>query len=130
MVCQYGKYRHLIGKCSCKGGQIASSNNISKHPIIMIIISTCFRYNNVEINHHQISQITTLNLKRWISFGSGSMRIGGGDETVEHIKIRETLVTSGKFHVGEAQYAIEQMVKSGEIFEVKFHKYKKGSFDK
>jgi hypothetical protein len=36
-----------------------------------------------------------------------------------------SLVSSGKLFAGDASYAIGQMVKSGQIVEVGFHRYKR-----
>ena len=48
------------------------------------------------------------------------------EKIVNHKELKSMLVSSGKFFVGEAQFAIEQMLKSGEILEVSFHKYRRG----
>jgi MoxR-like ATPase len=47
------------------------------------------------------------------------------DKLVDHQILKESLVSSGKFFVGNAQYAIEQSLKSGNIIEISFHKYKR-----
>jgi DNA replicative helicase MCM subunit Mcm2 (Cdc46/Mcm family) len=44
---------------------------------------------------------------------------------VQHTKLKTALISSGKFDAGEAQYAIETMVKLGLLIEVDFQKYKK-----
>jgi hypothetical protein len=47
------------------------------------------------------------------------------NKLVDHQVLKESLVSSGKFYVGDAHYRIEDKVKSGKIIEVGFHKYKK-----
>ena len=47
------------------------------------------------------------------------------DKLVDHQDTKESLVSSGKFYVGDAHHRIEDKVKSGKIIEVGFHKYKK-----
>jgi MCM AAA-lid domain len=44
---------------------------------------------------------------------------------VDHQILKENIVSSGKFYVGDAHHYIENMVKSGKIIEVGFDKYKK-----
>jgi hypothetical protein len=48
------------------------------------------------------------------------------ERIVDHKGLKSALVSSGKFFVGEAQFAIEQMLKSGKIVEIGFQKYKRG----
>jgi SepF-like predicted cell division protein (DUF552 family) len=48
------------------------------------------------------------------------------EKIVNHKELKSALVSSGKFFVGEAQFAIEQMLKSGKIVEIGFQKYKRG----
>ena len=47
------------------------------------------------------------------------------DKLVDHQILKESLVSSGKFYVGDAHKRIESMIKSGRIIEISFHKYKK-----
>jgi MoxR-like ATPase len=47
---------------------------------------------------------------------------------VDHTKLQASLVSSDRFHVGDARLIIEEMVKAGKIIEVDFHKYKKKIF--
>jgi hypothetical protein len=35
------------------------------------------------------------------------------------------LISTGKLYTGDAYYAIEQMLKTGQIVEVEFHRYKR-----
>jgi hypothetical protein len=49
------------------------------------------------------------------------------DKLVDHQVLKESLVSSGKFYVGDAHYCIENMVKSGKIIQVGFHKYKRNT---
>lgn len=44
---------------------------------------------------------------------------------VEHKQLQDMLISTGKFFAGDAHYSIEQMVKSGQIVEVDFHRYKR-----
>jgi hypothetical protein len=48
------------------------------------------------------------------------------ERIVNHKELKLALVSSGKFFVGEAQFAIEQMLKSGKIVETGFQQYKRG----
>jgi hypothetical protein len=47
------------------------------------------------------------------------------NKLVDHQILKESLVSSGKFYVGDAHKRIESMIKSGRIIEISFHKYKK-----
>jgi hypothetical protein len=59
----------------------------------------------------------------WQRFEELAKENNGG--SVDHAKLQSSLVSSNRFFVGDAQHAIEQMIKSGKIIEVGFHKYKK-----
>ena len=52
------------------------------------------------------------------------------NQIFEHIKERDIAFQVLYSMLPCSQYTMEQMVKPGEIIEVEFHKYKKGSFDK
>jgi hypothetical protein len=44
---------------------------------------------------------------------------------VEHKQLQDSLVSTGKFYAGDAHYTIEKMLKSGQIVEVDFHRYRR-----
>jgi hypothetical protein len=51
---------------------------------------------------------------------------GNNNERIVNLKeLKSVLVSSGKFFVGEAQFAIQQMLKAGKIVEIGFQQYKK-----
>jgi hypothetical protein len=43
---------------------------------------------------------------------------------VEHKKLQDMLVSTGKFYTGDAYQTIQDMLKLGKIVEIDFHKYK------
>jgi DNA replicative helicase MCM subunit Mcm2 (Cdc46/Mcm family) len=47
------------------------------------------------------------------------------NKLVDHQILKESLVSSGKFYVGDAHKCIESMVRLGRIIQVGFHKYKR-----
>jgi hypothetical protein len=66
-----------------------------------------------------------ISINFWIIYDRLEDNSNGDGRIVNHKKLHEALVSSGKFYTGDATQIISDMVKDGKLEPVSFHSYRK-----